>query len=855
MEAGSLGLPESWTHRDTKTYAGRDPVHGEIEVISSESVKRHLAAGPRLYKHQVDALEAYVSGKDVCLSTGTASGKTVLFHGAHVHSRVERPRSATLALYPMKALGIEQTARWKAAFKDQIVGRIDGDVQGADRERILRTSDILICTPDVWHASLLAKANEPSAAKFLSRLGLIAIDEAHTYSGVFGSNSAFLIRRLQYAACLLSGKDVGFVAASATLKNAAEHMRSLVGVDFHVIGPDSDGSPRQPMAHHFIQPASNVDLMKALPDLLSTLVRNGKRFLAFVDSRKQVELITDILNRGHGQEDDEEVGGDILERFGVLPYRSGYESHDRQRIQERLRDPKLHGIVSTSAMELGLDIPNLDAVVLIGVPSSATSLHQRIGRVGRNKPGEVWVVYTGSLIDQYVWEDTDRFLSRPLQESTLYLANRRIQYIHAMCLARPGGENETLTGSADEAVRNDLAVWPDGFIALCEEERTGQINAEMEAMKGEAGDEPHRRFPLRSCESQFRVLAGTIGLGQLSYSQALREAYPGGVYRHLMEAYRVYKVSISSKEILVRKEKRYTTTPSPIPVKVMPNVQAGRLRRAIGMGEATILECDAQIREAVCGFKERRGPSEFSVTYPKIEHVSGVTWPHPMFSNQFGSSALVLFHPALDADKVEMTSLADLLYEALLLAQPFERNDLGKAGGRLAVAFRDLKGCRFLSIFDSTNGSLRLSSRFLEGSILEDALSILGDLADGQELREESLRAVELLAQSSRTKRVDLLLPEPVDSSEKVELILESSFGWSLPHGRQEYVVDGYFVHPKDGLKYRGHLRSWEKSRDPLAKVQLPISAVEIVPGESKTGWYDFETGETTPIEVSADSL
>jgi len=846
----NLVLPASWRLKDLREQGGREAQFGDVHQIACESVRSFAERGLRLYRHQVEALRAFVQGEDVCLSTGTASGKTVLFHGAHVQMRAERPGAKTLALYPIKALGYEQEQRWKKAFPDQIVGRIDGDVTGAEREKVLRRSDILISTPDVWHASLLAKVTDRSVSTFLRSLGLIVIDEAHTYTGVFGSNSAFLLRRLQYAACHLSQKDVGFVAASATLRNASEHMENLTGVKFTVIGSEFDGAPRQPMTYYFVEPVPGTDLMKGLPELIKALVDSGRRFLAFADSRKQVELISDIVNRGQGQEEEEPVEGDILDRYGILPYRSGYEKGDRERIQNRLQDPKLHGVIATSAMELGLDIPDLDVVLLIGVPNSATSLHQRIGRVGRSKPGEVIVAYSGTVVDQYVWEDTSRLLTRPLQESALYLANRRVQYIHAMCLARPGGENDALTGGADQPVREDLATWPPNFLELCEQERTGQIDSELDAMKGEAGDEPYRRFPLRSCESQFRITYGDMNLGQVSYSQALREAYPGGVYRHLMDAYRVYRVNVSSKEILVRKEKRYTTTPSPIPVKVMPNVQPGRLRQAIAMGDAVIIEGDAQIREAISGFKERRGQSEMVATYPGIAHVTGVTWPHPMFSYQYGSSAVVLFHPALDADRVEVSIIADLLFEALLIAQPFERNDLGCASGKLNVDFRDLKGKRFLSVFDSTNGSLRLSSRFLESTTIEDALSILEDVAKGKGLRPETMQAVQSLAACAQSGRNSLLAPAMPEDSDRMEVILPESYGWSLPHGRQEYVVDGYFVHPKDGLKYRGHLRAWEKSKDPDAKMSLPISSVEIVVGESVTGWYDFETGETTPKGV-----
>jgi DEAD/DEAH box helicase domain-containing protein len=846
-----LNLPANWIQKDCRKYNGKDPVYGDLNSIGCDDLVDYFSGKYPLYSHQVEALSRFVNGNNVCLSTGTASGKTVLFHGAHIRVRAEMAHSkktASLAIYPMKSLGFEQEQRWREAFPDQIVGRIDGDVQGMERERLLRTADILITTPDVWHASLLSKLNEKSVSSFLKRMGLLVIDEAHSYTGVFGSNSAFLFRRLQHAVSYYSGLTLSIVAASATLKNPNQHLRNLTGVDFEIIDAEYDGAPKQSLIHHFVQPAEGYDLMKVLPSLLESLVKQNKRFLAFADSRKQVELISDIVNRGNGSDYDNSDFKEELSSYGVLPYRSGYEKEDREYIQLRLQDPSLRGVVATSAMELGLDIPNLDTVVLIGVPNSSTSLHQRIGRVGRNKPGEVVVVYSGSIVDQYVWEDTARFLTRPFQESNLYLGNRRIQYIHAMCLARNGGENESLTGSSEFPIQEDLANWPDGFLELCDLERTGQIDAELESMKGEAGDEPHRRFPLRSCETQFKICFNDMNLGQVGYSQALREAYPGGVYRHLMNAYRVYNVNISSKQILVRKEKRYTTTPSQIPVKVMPNLQPGRLRRAFSKGETVILESDAQIREAICGFREHRGQTEIVVNYPNLEQVSGARWPHPVFSHQFGSSGIVIFHPALNEEKVECGLIANLLLESLLIAQPVERNDLGCAFGKLDVSFMELKGNRFVSIFDSTNGSLRLSSRFLEGSTIDDALTILKDIAQEQNLRPETTRCINALAGSVSCQRKDLLVPNLDSQAEAAIVILPGSAGWSLPHGRQEFVVDAVFYHPSDGLKYKGHMKSWELSKDPAAKMNLPISCVEIIQGESITGYYDFESGEITPI-------
>ncbi len=262
-------------------------------------------------------------------------------------------------------------------------------------------------------------------------------------------------------------------------------------MDFELIGPEYDTSPRFPLQVYLVDPPGSDRFLDEVVHLLENLTHiNGSRFIAFVDSRKQVELISSILNRllrekakeeaaaEEAQMDDNgevrptrgrrwgkasakaspdtnpdepdpegEVTG-VLQSLNVVPYRAGYEDHDRRQIQERLAEGTLNGVVSTTALELGIDIPHLDICVLIGVPSSATSLQQRIGRIGRHSPGSVIVVNGGDVHDQAVFAHPQSFFHRPLSESTLYLENEHIQYIHALCLARPGGEHDQVSAAA-----------------------------------------------------------------------------------------------------------------------------------------------------------------------------------------------------------------------------------------------------------------------------------------------------------------------------------------------------------------------------------------------------------------------
>ncbi|MBC7336733.1 MAG: DEAD/DEAH box helicase, partial [Clostridia bacterium] len=235
-----------------------------------------------------------------------------------------------------------------------------------------------------------------------------------------------------------------YVVASATVRDAAEHLRALCGRDFHVIDERYDTSGHQELSIYLVNPPSSKDLLTAVSSLLQALAAvTPARFIAFVDSRKQTELMATIVARSQHktvEEGGEEPlpGLEHLERLDVLPYRAGFEEHDRATIQDRLASGALRGVVCTSALELGLDIPHLDTGVLVGVPRSGTSLRQRIGRVGRQVPGTVVIINNGDVYSEAMFRRPTELFERPLAEGALYLENPRIQYIHAMCLARPG---------------------------------------------------------------------------------------------------------------------------------------------------------------------------------------------------------------------------------------------------------------------------------------------------------------------------------------------------------------------------------------------------------------------------------
>ena len=276
-----------------------------LAPVTRAFLERSFPSG--IYRHQKAALSHALNSDNVCLVTGTASGKSLVFQSAAVDLLSQDPDARVMAIYPMKALGNEQRERWQQTLGsaglaaenelETYVGRIDGNVPPGFRLGILERSRVVVFTPDIIHAWLFSNLNQPAVINFLRQVRLIVVDEVHAYSGVFGSNAAFLFRRLQHLLSLLGARPQ-FICASATIARPAEHLRSLFGLDFNLVGPDQDTSPRFPLEVFLAEPPGSDRFLDEVVSLLEYLTnQSGSRFIAFVDSRKQVELISSILSR------------------------------------------------------------------------------------------------------------------------------------------------------------------------------------------------------------------------------------------------------------------------------------------------------------------------------------------------------------------------------------------------------------------------------------------------------------------------------------------------------------------------------------------------------------------------------
>ena len=748
---------------------------------------------------------------------------------------------------PRQELWIQdQIAKWEnilAPLKLRF-GYIDGSIPTEARPQILSTSRVVLMTPDVAHAWLMSHLGEREAATFMAGLRLLILDEAHVYEGVFGTNMAYFLRRFQVA----SGQHQ-VICSTATLGRPDDFVQQLTGRQPRSFGHREDYSSIPPKTILLAKEIAGKSFESMVSLLVSLAQAERGRFLAFGDSRRMVEQVVAAAHRPveveEGEDEDEtddlpaandnqdrgngQLG--VMPRPPILPYRAGYETEDRNQIQGALGRGHLAGVVSTSALELGIDIGVIDLIIMLNLPPSTKGFWQRLGRGGRQNPGVCLVIDNrGTLADTP--EGLDRYLKRPLEPSWLYLENRYIQYANALCAA--------VELSAHGETKCDLARFeslPPSFRRFLENELnpTEIIPPDLYPLKQRAQAGPHHEFPIRSgIEQEFRVKNPQgLGLGTLTFSQVLREAYPGAIYHYMARPYRVYRFRYRDGEIHARREKRWTTRPA-AQTMVFPRFQGGiltLLRSEVGF----LTEAELQVSERVLGFIEQRG----SV---KEQHLYGPTSPYYQreLNRFFETTGVCWYFP----DKCTISeTMAMRIREAFCIEFGIQERDLGI--GLFHSRNSPLGGarCQGMCVFDSTNGSLRLTQRLAEHfpRVVASAISIARAQDDDGAIDE--LESFSTLVSDLRPARIDeSSAPLPGGETDWATVIAPGERAIYVSEvGTREVEVVTYRYTPQ-GLMYE------LTPAEPNTKWMVVASAIQPLHGETRTIRVNLITGETEPL-------
>jgi DEAD/DEAH box helicase domain-containing protein len=509
----------------------------------------------RLYSHQAQAVQAATEGPTI-VTTGTASGKSLCFNLPTLHILCEQPRARALYLYPTKALAQDQ-ARALSAFG--LTRRVrpaiyDGDTPRESRADIRRNANVVLTNPDMLHVGILP--NHAAWAELFSNLAVVVVDEAHVYRGVFGSHVAGVLRRLRRIAASHGTYPI-FLLTSATIANPVELAERLTGLQ-EIALIDDDGSPapgrRIAMWNPPLTDATLGTRRSALgeaAELLARLVREGARVICFMKSRKGVELLSRLVKQ------DLEASGHSKLAGLIEPYRAGYTPQQRRELESRLTRGELRAVITTDALELGIDIGELDAAVVVTFPGTVASLRQMWGRAGRRGRGLAVYVAGEDALDQFFCRHPDEFLDRPVEAAILDHESPLIFAAHLLCAAHEGPLDHGDAGFFGPRLQAqaELLVSAGRLRARTTRDADGSeaLGRETYVLR-HPGSYPAAEVSLRSASpDSFAIVDVSSGelLGQTEAARAHSTVHDGAIYLHQGRSYEVRDLDLRHRRALV----------------------------------------------------------------------------------------------------------------------------------------------------------------------------------------------------------------------------------------------------------------------------------------------------------------
>src|SRR5215210_33534 len=510
---------------------GSEPVYAELDPPLPGPLAQAISRGgvPRLWSHQAEGIAAVRRGENVLITTPTASGKSLVFQVPVLEEAARGGSGHGLFLFPLKALGQDQRGKLvhlaeEAGLSSEICEIYDGDTPAAKRALIRKQFPrVIVTNPDMLHLSILGSWT--TWGPFLADLRWIVLDELHTYRGIFGSHFHHVLQRLLRLSRAVGGDPV-VVASSATAANAAEFAETLTGKSFHWIG--ESGAPRE--GRHFLLFRPVASPYTATLQLFVRFLKAGLKTIVFTKARRITELLYSWLRR-------EEP--DLAPR--VASYRAGFLPEERRRIEKSLFDGQLDGVISTSALEMGIDVGGLDACILVGYPGSMMATWQRSGRVGRSGRESITaLVALPDALDQFFLDHPEQFLERPCERLIVDPVNDPVSRAHLICAAAelpliPKGEQPYLEKHEPrliELVRDGHLLEAEDGTELCSLRRR-----------------PQRHVTLRGTGAQHAILDGSRMIGTIDGVRVLHECHPGAIYLHGGRQYRVEELDREERQV------------------------------------------------------------------------------------------------------------------------------------------------------------------------------------------------------------------------------------------------------------------------------------------------------------------
>lgn len=698
--------------------APKDGIYEDIPAEVFPVIKETLIARgiTQLYSHQAESYYSVTAGENIVVVTPTASGKSLCYNLPVLQKLIENPEERALYLFPTKALSQDQQSELNEIITmgdiPIKVSTYDGDTPASVRVSARESGRIVISNPDMLHSGVLP--NHPKWIKFLSNLKYVVIDEIHIYRGIFGSHMTNVIRRLRRIARFY-GSDPVFICCSATISNPSELAGQIVESRMKLI--DVNGAPSGEK-HIILYNPPLVDPVQGIrrgvvlesKKIASEFLKEKIKTIVFARSRVRTELIASYINkvlRNHYNDN---------KRIKVEPYRGGYLPGERRAIEKGLRSGEIQGVVSTTALELGIDIGGLDLAVLAGFPGSVSSVWQQAGRAGRrNTLSAAVIIASASPTDQYLVKHPDYFFGRSPESAWINPDNIFILLDHLKCAVfeLPFQESDEFSGPVSD------------FMSYLEEE--GVVRFSGGSWYWADRSYPAEQVSLRSASPDNIVIINTTKgknevIGEMDLPSAKELLFNNAVYMHRGEQYLSRELDIENKCCYVEEAdlNYYTDSIVKTDIKLL---QKDIEDKAIGC--QTIIG-DVLVRSQVAKYKKLKFVTHENIGYGDI---------YLPEEEMHTRSAILVFGKKTQAGKA-FYLVDDNLKEEVIgrtgtliknVAPVFlmcDRHDIGVAE-RLKDPYTDEPSLYF---YDSCPGGSGLAEGFLKN--LPSILKAAGDLVD-----------------------------------------------------------------------------------------------------------------------------
>lgn len=683
--AAQIAHTETFEPREAQLAVPSSPMH---PLLSERLVKMGLE---KLYTHQASAYDAAMQGKDVVVVTGTNSGKTMCYNLPAIQWSLAEPAARMFYLFPTKALAQDQLGKLDELIPGPQIkaATYDGDTSPGQRSSIRRMAHIVLTNPDMLHVGILP--GHENWTRFLKSLRLIVLDEMHVYRGVFGSHVANIIRRL-LRLCEWHRSYPQIIACSATIGNPDDLFEKLTGRKALLI--DQDGSPKARRTFIFWNPPEigegvRMSANVVTSEIVGTLAESGLRSLAFNRSRIGAELVL-RYTRGRLK------NGGLVDPAKIESYRAGYTAKERRQIEKGLFKGDLLALSATNAMELGVDVGGLDAVVMNGYPGTISSFFQQAGRAGRGtRDGLAIMVANDDPLEQFLVRKPDMILRGANESVALNPQNPQILSAQLLCAAheRPISMSElerfgpTALDTAESLDRSgELSFRAGAFYYPSHEPPAFRVN-----IRGTGGDE-------------VQLVVDNNVLGSMERWRAMQNAHTGAVYLHRGQSYVVQSLDLEIGRAELRpQETSYYTRPT-----VQSILQQTLELQASQTGKYKVSLTGVKVTTMVIGFTRK------SLDGERVLDMEGLDMP----ATTYDTLAVRFDLPAMDHDEEPQPHLGAIhgLEHALMAVAPIlagcDRGDLGSTW--YSVAPDTLQPAVYA--FDQTPGGVGLCEKLFDNT-------------------------------------------------------------------------------------------------------------------------------------------